>query len=97
MARIWTQVLGIEQLGIHDNFFKLGGHSLQATQVVVQVREVFRVKLPLRSLFEAPTVDGLVSKMAALWGERAVVDEIARIFTELEQLSEDEIKMMLAQ
>jgi amino acid adenylation domain-containing protein len=59
LAAIWAQILGIEQVGIHDNFFELGGHSLLATQVISQLRKVFQVELPLRCLFEAPTVKSL--------------------------------------
>jgi amino acid adenylation domain-containing protein/FkbM family methyltransferase len=56
LAGIWSQVLGRERVGAGDNFFELGGHSLLATQVMSRVREVFKAELPLRSIFEAPTV-----------------------------------------
>jgi amino acid adenylation domain-containing protein len=59
LAEIWIEVLGIEQVGIHDNFFKLGGNSILATQLLARVHDSFQVELPLRSIFEAPTVAGL--------------------------------------
>ncbi|MEM9274436.1 MAG: amino acid adenylation domain-containing protein [Cyanobacteria bacterium P01_F01_bin.143] len=63
---IWTQVLKHEPIGIHDNFFNLGGHSLLATQVIAKLRRAFEIKLPLRSLFDAPTVAELVEHIEAL-------------------------------
>jgi amino acid adenylation domain-containing protein len=59
LATIWRQVLGVDQVGVHDNFFDLGGHSLLAVQVISQIRETFRVELRLQNLFETPTVAGL--------------------------------------
>jgi acyl carrier protein len=66
LADIWTQVLGLEQVGVHDHFFELGGHSLLATQVISRVRQAFQIELPLRSLFEAPTVAGLGEQINAI-------------------------------
>jgi amino acid adenylation domain-containing protein len=65
LAAIWGQVLGVERVGIHDNFFHLGGHSLLATQIVSRVRETFQVEMPLRRLFETPTVAGLAENIDA--------------------------------
>ncbi|MEG4242346.1 amino acid adenylation domain-containing protein [Microcoleus sp. MON2_D6] len=56
IAEIWAEVLGLERVGIHDNFFELGGHSLLATQAISRLREAFQIEVPLRSLFESPTV-----------------------------------------
>lgn len=63
LSKIWTEILGLEQVDIHDNFFDLGGHSLLATQVISQVRRVFQLELPLGQLFEAPTIAGLAKRI----------------------------------
>ncbi len=59
VAEMWAELLGIKQIGAADNFFELGGHSLLATQLISRVREVFKVEMPLRTLFENPTIAGL--------------------------------------
>jgi non-ribosomal peptide synthetase component F/acyl carrier protein len=69
LARIWTEVLGLEGIGVADNFFDLGGHSLKATQVVARVRDAFHVELPVHSIFAAPTVAGLAEVVERLGRE----------------------------
>ncbi len=59
LAAIWVEVLGLKRVGINDNFFELGGHSLLATQIMSRIRQSFAIELPLRHLFEAPTIASL--------------------------------------
>src|SRR6185369_431846 len=77
LAEIWSEVLGVSQVGIHDNFFELGGHSLLATTVISRIRASFSVELPLRYLFEARTIARLAQAIAQ--GQAADVPAIERI------------------
>ncbi|MEH2290128.1 amino acid adenylation domain-containing protein [Nostoc sp.] len=63
LAGIWSEILSIDKVGINNNFFELGGHSLIATRVMSQIRQVFQVELPLRYLFEKPTIVGLAKEI----------------------------------
>lgn len=79
LCRIWTQVLGLGQLGIHDNFFDLGGDSLMATRVVSQVIETFQVDFPLKALFDSPTVAEMAIVVAQKQAKQVAKEELARL------------------
>jgi amino acid adenylation domain-containing protein len=97
LASIWSDVLGVERVGVNDNFFELGGHSLLATQIMAQVRESLQVELAVRSLFEEPTVAGLASILLETSSEPPKTEETAELLLGLAQLSDDEVEAMLGQ
>jgi acyl carrier protein len=92
VAAIWQELLGMDQVGINDNFFELGGHSLLATRIVTQLRDAFHVKLPLRSLFESPTVAQISLFILARLAEELDTDMLANV----EGLSPAEVDFILA-
>ncbi len=108
LVQIVSELLHVEKVGIHDNFFELGGHSLLATQFVSKIRETFALELPLRKIFQAPTV---VAIAEALLGpdarqadddepqiealERSGDEDLESLLGELEGLSDEEVQAML--
>jgi acyl carrier protein len=97
LARIWAEILKLERVGIHDNFFDLGGHSILAIQVVSRVREAFHVELSLRAMFETPTVAGLNGEILQAQARKAVPEEMTEILADLESLSDEDAERLLAQ
>ena len=63
LAEIWREVLDLKQVGVQDNFFELGGHSLLAMRLNTRLRDTFQVEIPLRSIFENPTVAGIADRI----------------------------------
>ena len=66
LAGIWLDVLRLDRAGVHDNFFEIGGHSLLATRVISRIRNAFAIEVPLRDLFECPTIAGLAERIEQL-------------------------------
>jgi len=97
LAGIWSEVFGLARVGAQDDFFELGGHSVTATQIVSRVQEVFPFGLPLRSLFENPTVAGLAGAIEVTGRQSGLdVADVARTWIEVSRLSEDDAMAMLA-
>jgi acyl carrier protein len=90
LATIFAEVLKLERIGIRDNFFDLGGHSLSATQIVSRVREAFRMELPLRKIFEQPTVEGMAQALLEEHGEQ--IERTAGLLLQISSFSDEEAR-----
>jgi amino acid adenylation domain-containing protein/non-ribosomal peptide synthase protein (TIGR01720 family) len=84
LAGIWSQILGVERIGVHDNFFALGGHSLLATQVQSRIRAEYQADLPLRELFAAPTIAELAETIIQRTVAQADSETLAQLLAALE-------------
>jgi hypothetical protein len=94
IATAWRDVLGVERVGVEDDFFALGGHSLLAMRVLARLSDVVPVRLTLGSLFEARTVASLASLIVqrlAVADSPSDDDELARMLAELDGLSESDV------
>jgi amino acid adenylation domain-containing protein len=96
LAGIWAEVLHLDPIGIYDNFFDLGGHSLAATQVVSRVIKKFQLELPLQSLFQSPTVAEMAAVIAEHQGTKLDERSLQQILNDLESLSEEEARRLLS-
>lgn len=78
LAKMWSELLKVERVGLHDNFFQLGGHSLLVTQLVFRLREVFAVEVPLRMIFDKPTLGELSALLTEDSTQRERLTHVAR-------------------
>jgi NAD(P)-dependent dehydrogenase (short-subunit alcohol dehydrogenase family)/acyl carrier protein len=93
IAGIWADLLGVEQVGINDNFFDLGGHSLLGTQLLSRLQQKFQVEIPLRTLFETQTVAGLAEIISRMQQENE--SEEAKLLKMIEALADDQVDELL--
>jgi amino acid adenylation domain-containing protein len=84
LAGIWCELLGLEKVGLHDHFFELGGHSLMITQMLARVQESLQIEVPLRAVFESPTIATLAQQV-----EQIMVEDISKLSEEEAQLLAD--------
>jgi amino acid adenylation domain-containing protein len=97
VAKIWATVLKLNRIGINNNFFDLGGHSLLAIQIVSQIRELFDIDLPLRVVFESPTVAEMAAVITEYQGKAFAKEELSRVLDELELMSDEEAQGLVAE
>jgi polyketide synthase PksJ len=90
VGEMWQELLGIRLVGVHDNFFELGGHSLIATKLISRLREIFRVDISLATIFNKPTIRGLIDEIAGIWGDIETVEEIARTYREVRSITQNQ-------
>src|SRR5215217_4230891 len=94
LSTIFAEVLKLERIGIRDNFFELGGHSLSATQIISRVREAFQMELPVRKIFEHPTVEGLAQSLLEDHDER--IEHTAELLLQVSSFPDEEGDSKLA-
>jgi amino acid adenylation domain-containing protein/non-ribosomal peptide synthase protein (TIGR01720 family) len=96
LASIWRELLDVPEVGRDDSFFELGGQSLLATRLVSRIRETWGVDARLRVVFDAPTLGALARAVEELCGGAEAADAIAGAVAEIESLSDDDVRRMLA-
>jgi amino acid adenylation domain-containing protein len=95
LVLIWEDVLNVRPIGIHDDFFYLGGHSLAAARIVFQVIKTFLVEIPLAVLFNAPTVADMAAAMQVHLNSNINQAELERILAQLESLTDEEAQTLV--
>jgi amino acid adenylation domain-containing protein len=96
LVGIFEEVLKLDRVGIHDNFFEIGGHSLLVTQVISRVRSTFEVAIDVNSIFEAETVAKLAEMLIAREPKPGQMEKIAMILTKLSNMTDEDVEAELA-
>jgi amino acid adenylation domain-containing protein len=97
IAAIWSEILGVEVIGVHDNFFELGGHSLLATRVISAIRQIFKMELPLRILFESATVEQFAAAVSRNEARPGQAEKIALVYMKMRRMSAEDRERALQQ
>jgi acyl carrier protein len=106
LAEIWREVVSLDRVGRHDSFFDVGGHSLLATKVISRIAKAFNVELPVRVVFESPTIAELAEvvmraqseqpkPVSSIIGRHSRDSEASELLKQLEQFSEEELQELL--
>ena len=97
VAQIWADVLGVARVGLDDDFFALGGHSLLATQMIARIEKTFAADVPLRTLFEAPTLGGFCELLQRQRVDSVDAGALAGLLDQIEDLSDADIEALLGE
>ena len=97
LVRIWQEILEIRPIGIYDNFFALGGHSLAASRVIARVIQNFQLELPIKALFESPTVAQMAKVIEQNRARMATPEDLEQLLKELEAMSEKDAQRLLVE
>ena len=95
LAGIWAEALELEEVSIDDNFFNLGGQSLEATNIVADVQETFQVELPIFALTKTPTINEMATALLQQPDERVRIEKLAQLVIDIAQLSDQEAEAFL--
>ncbi|HLP44771.1 MAG TPA: phosphopantetheine-binding protein, partial [Candidatus Kapabacteria bacterium] len=93
IANLWQEILKIKKIGIHDNFFSLGGHSLKAMNFAGQVYQIFNLEIPLRIIFDTPTVASIAHWIQVTMDKRR---KLMQILLEIEALSDEQVMELIS-
>jgi acyl carrier protein len=97
LVRVWEEVLAVHPIGIHDNFFDLGGNSLSAGRIVSRITQSFQVEMPLQCLFESPTIAALALAITNFQTRQAQDHDMAQMLGTIEKVTEEEAKQLLGE
>jgi surfactin family lipopeptide synthetase A len=95
LTEIWATLLGLPRVGVHDDFFEAGGHSLLVTQLITRTNEAFQIALPIRAIFERPNIAQLAELVVSKQLEQVESEMLAQLLAQIEELPDDEAAGLL--